>query len=153
MKNGGIIAQNSRVKAKFNEQMRKIVCGDLTIVGWSRVGAIKGSAVKCCRTLWGETVIGHCSNSPGHKASYTAGHYLLFLPALSSLCMQCVLQSLWAGLQSAVDTSFCCYRQLCYAACRAAQCSLLDNFVTISQTVLLSVLAWKCLALTNERSV
>ena len=51
MKNGGIIAQNSRVKAKFNEQMRKIVCGDLTIVGWSRVGAIKGSAVKCCRTL------------------------------------------------------------------------------------------------------
>ena len=31
MKNGGIIAENNRVKAKFNEQMRKIVCRVLTI--------------------------------------------------------------------------------------------------------------------------
>ena len=52
MKNGGIIAANNRVKANFNEQMRKIVC-----VVWCRVltirvvGAIKSSAVKCCRTL------------------------------------------------------------------------------------------------------
>ena len=47
MKNGGIIAANNRVKANFNEQMRKIVCVEvLTIRG---VGAIKSS--ECCRTL------------------------------------------------------------------------------------------------------
>ena len=46
MKNGGIIAANNRVKANFNEQMRKIVC-----VVWCRVltirgvGAIKNSVV------------------------------------------------------------------------------------------------------------
>ena len=91
-------------------------------------------------------MIGHCSNSPGHKASYTAGYYLLFLPALSSLCMQCVccLQGRWAGLQSAVDTSFCCYRQLCYAACRPAQCSLCNH---ITKTILLFVFVWKMLYL------
>ena len=43
MKNGGIITANNRVKANFNEQMRKIVCAEVLTI--RRVGAIKGSAV------------------------------------------------------------------------------------------------------------
>ena len=77
MKNGGIITANNRVKANFNEQMRKIVCAEVLTI--RRVGAIKGSAV--LQNIMRETVIGHCSNnSPGHCSNLYCRLLLLCIP-------------------------------------------------------------------------
>ena len=146
MKNGGIITANNRVKANFNEQMRKIVCVVCSVGFWPSggVGAIKSSAVlqnimrgNRDRTLQYMILQATATYHTIKKTLYeyqkdlkspelspvtphfpTLSDHPVFLHAVCVLSAAC--RGRWACLQSAVGTSFCCYRQLYYAACSAA---------------------------------